>query len=405
LKKSNQNQNNIRREEEKMRFFWKILVIMSVTLFMAAGIVAAAGVDELPKDMQPTYQGLDPEQPVGPSAYRDFKAKKAPPWTIGYASSYAGNTWRAAAMDRLMNVLVPKYKKAGLVDKVIITQSDLKDNVQIQQMRQLVDQGVDAIIICCSNVTALNQTVKYAHDKGVPVFSWSGYVTSPFAINTSANYTDGGYQIAKWMAKEIGGKGNVLLVSGIPGAASSESYDNGVKKALAEYSEIKLIGQVAGMWTDQVAQTEVQKFLATHPQKIDGIIAQSASETGAVRAMLQSGRPMIPITLGGEAGAACYWRKHKDWVSAGFHIWPPGDEMEMVFDVLIRTLEGQGPKIQSILRPAWKFTYEEVEAALPETCDMSSADWLQPGAAVWFPSSMADGFFLRPQDPLKWKAK
>ena len=47
-------------------------------------------------------------------------------------------------------------------------------------MRQLVDRGVDALIICCSNPTALNETVKYAYDKGVPVFSMTGYVTSPY---------------------------------------------------------------------------------------------------------------------------------------------------------------------------------------------------------------------------------
>lgn len=361
----------------------------------------AAGVDELPKDLAAAYSGLDPQQPVGASAFRDWKPKKGPPWTIGYASSYAGNTWRAAAMDRITKDLLTKYKAAGLVDKVIVTQSDLKDATQIQQMRQLVDQGADAIIICCSNVTALNQTVKYAYDKGVPVFSWSGYVTSPYAVNASANYTDGGYQIAKWLAEEIGKKGNVLLVSGIPGLASSDSYDNGVKKALAEYPNIKLIGTVAGKWTSQVAQTEVQKFLATHPQKIDGIIAQSANETGTLKAVIQSGRPVPAITLGGEAGAACYWRKNKNWVSGGFHIWPPGDEMEMVFDTMIRTLQGQGPKVQSIIRPVSKFTYEDVVKALPENCSIDSTDWLQPGPSTWFPSAMADAFFLRPADPIK----
>lgn len=380
----------------------KLMRLAFATAACSIGLASmAAGVDELPKDLAAAYNGLDPQQPVGASAYRDWKPKKGPPWTIGYASSYAGNTWRAAAMDRLMKDLLPKYKAAGLIDKIVVTQSDLKDATQIQQMRQLVDQGADAIIICCSNVTALNQTVKYAFDKGVPVFSWSGYVTSPYAVNASANYTDGGYQIGKWLAEEIGKKGNVLLVSGIPGLASSDSYDNGVKKALAEYPDVKLVGTVAGKWTDQVAQTEVQKFLATHPQKIDGIIAQSASETGVLKAVLQSGRPVPPITLGGQAGAACYWRKNKNWVSGGFHIWPPGDEMELVVNALVRTLQGQGPKVQSIIRPVAKFTYEEVAKALPENCSVDSTDWLQPGAATWFPSAMADAFFMRPADPLK----
>lgn len=322
-----------------------IISAATVSLALSGGIALAEGLDELPADIAKAYQGLDKDQQVGPSAYREFKAKKGPPWTIGYASSYAGNTWRAASMDRLIKELVPKYKAAGLIKDVIITQSDLKDSVQIQQMRQLVDQGVDAIFICCSNVTALNQTIEYAHEKGVPVFSFSGYVTSPYAISESANYVDGGYKIAKGLAQKIGGKGNVLLVSGIPGLASSDSFDNGAKKALAEFPGIKLIGTVQGKWTDQVAQVEVQKFMATHPEKLDGMVLQSPSEDGVLKALLQSGRPMVPITLAGEAGAACYWRSHPDWVDAGNYVWPPGDELYIAWNAMIRTLEGQGPKI------------------------------------------------------------
>ena len=39
-------------------------------------------------------------------------------------------------------------------------------------MRQMIDGGkVDAIIICCSNITALNTTIKYGWEKGIPTLS------------------------------------------------------------------------------------------------------------------------------------------------------------------------------------------------------------------------------------------
>jgi ribose transport system substrate-binding protein len=372
-------------------------------LAIFGGGAVAAGLDELPPDVAKAYDGLDSQQPQGPSAYRDWKAKNPPPWTVGYASSYAGNSWRAAAMNRLQNVIIPMYKKAGLLKDVIITQSDLKDSVQIQQMRQLVDQGVDAIVVCCSNITALNQTVDYAHSKGVPTFSWSGYLTSLDAISAAANYTDGGYQIAKSLFSRIGDKGNVLLVTGIPGLASSDSFDKGVEKALKETPGIKLVGTVAGKWTDQVAQVEVQKFLATHPEKIDAFLVQSPSETGVLKALMQSGRPIVPITLAGEEGTLCYWKAHPDWMKEGFYMWPPGDEFELVFNVLIRTLEGQGPKVQSIARPVLPFTLADVSAKLPASCSTDSTEWIEPDANNWFPQSLADKFFLHPQDPLTWK--
>lgn len=360
--------------------------------------LAESAVDTLPDNEQAYYELVDPQTPLGSSAYTDWEAPNGPPWKIGYASSYAGNTWRAEGLNQILNVRFQEAKEAGLVDDVVVTQSDLNDATQIQQIRQLVDDGVDAIIICCSNVTALNQAIEYAHSKGVPTFSFSGYVTSPYSVNVAANHTQGGYDMGKWLAEEIGGKGNVLMVSGIPGLASSESFDIGAREALEDYPDIEIVGQVAGNWTDQVAQVEVQRFLATYSGEIDGILTQSAQENGVLNAMLQSGRPLVPITLGGQASAACYWMQNPDWISSSFHIWPPAREMDQAWDVMIRTLQGDGPKIQTMLRPVLPYTLEDVRAALPEDCDVNSTDWIQPTADEWFPKEVADHYFLRSSD-------
>ena len=46
-----------------------------------------------------------------------------------------------------MEVVYPKWKALGMVDEIVITQSNLDDTLQIQQMRQMIDGGkVDAII-------------------------------------------------------------------------------------------------------------------------------------------------------------------------------------------------------------------------------------------------------------------
>ncbi len=373
--------------------------------FAAAAPALAEGLDEIPEDIRAAVYNpalMDPAQPLGPSAYRDWKPKNGPPWTIGYASSYAGNTWRADVMARL-EALVPKWKELGLVEDVIITQSNLNDRTQIQQMRQLVDQGVDAIIVCCSNPTALNQTVQYAYDRGVPVFSSTGYLTSPYAVNSSANFVVGGDMMGEWMAKEIGGKGSVLLVEGIPGTSASDSQDRGIRLALEKHPDIKIAGTVTGMWTDQVAQAEIQKWLATNPGELDGIIIQSASELGALRALQQSGREMIPFTIGGEVGALCYWRKNPDYVSAAFQAWPPGDDFEVAWNIMMRTLQGQGPKIQSILSKPIIWSYADVEKAIPADCSEQSDQWANVGMKDWANNAYLDNFFLRPADPEKFK--
>lgn len=389
-----------------MKGLGRIALALGVVLGVSAG-ATAAGLDDIPQDIRDRLYNpemIDPDQPIGPSAYVDWKAKKGPPWKIGYASSYAGNTWRAAVMNRLQNEIIPKWKELGLLDEVIITQSNLNDSVQIQQMRQLVDQGVDAIIVCCSNPTALNQTVKYAYDRGVPVFSLTGYLTSPYSVNTSTNYQLGGYELGKWLAEEIGGEGNVMVVQGIPGTSGSDSQDRGIKAALAQYPNVKIVGDVAGMWTDQVAQGEVQRWLATNPGQLDGIVVQSAAELGVLRALMQSGREMIPVAIGGEIGALCYWRQNPDFVSAAWQLWPPGDEFELVWNIMMRTLQGQGPKVQSILVDPIKITYEDVEKALPADCSMDDDSWYEVGVENWGSDpAFLDNFFVNPADPEAYK--
>lgn len=388
-----------------MRLLARLSVLLGVLLWLP-GVAVADGVDELPENIQTRLYSqdiLDPMQPIVPSAYRDWKAPNPPPWTIGYASSYAGNTWRAGVMDRLIKELIPKWKKLGLLKEVVITQSNLKDALQIQQMRQLVDRGVDALIVCCSNPTALNQTVKYAYDKGVPTFSFVGYLTSPYSINSSANYQHAGYLMGAWMAEEIGKKGKVLVVEGIPGTSGSDSQDRGIKAGLAAYPDIKVVGSIAGMWTDQVAQAAVQKWLATHPGQLDGIVVQSAAEMGVLNALKQSGREMIPVTIGGELGAICYWRKNIDYISSAYHVWPPGDDFELIWDIMMRTLQGQGPKLQTVFADIIPFGKEDVKAMMGEDCDENNKLWAHVGSQVWGGKEFLDNFFLRPADPEKYQ--
>jgi ribose transport system substrate-binding protein len=168
-------------------------------------------------------------------------------------------------------------------------------------------------------------------------------------VNASVNYQLAGYQLGKWLTDQLGGKGNVMVVGGIPGTSGSDSQDRGVKAGLATASSVRVVGDVAGMWTDQVAQGEVQKWLATNPGQLDGIVVQSAAELGVLRALQQSGRDMIPIAIGGELGALCYWRQNPKYISASYQVWPPADEFALIWNIMMRTLEGQGPKVQSIM--------------------------------------------------------
>ena len=389
---------------------FKYLIIFLVSLFFSfsSSVIAQELCEEclenVPEDMKNYVYNMDyidKDQPVGPSVMKNWKSPNKPPWTIGYASTYAGNTWRKGAMERLMEVILPKWRELGMVDEIVITQSNLDDSLQIQQMRQMIDGGeVDAIIICCSNLTALNQTIQYGWDKGIPTLSFTGFTTSPVSINTSVNYRLVGFYIGAWMAELIGEKGNVVVMEGIPGYSASDQQNAGMLEALELYPDVNVVGQLAHNWTSQVAQKELSTWLATNPQQIDGIAVQSSGETGTLQALLQSGRdPVPPIALGGELGALCYWRQNPDYIDEAIYAWPPGDEIELGFEVLMRTMQGQGPKIQSILVGPATESFEDVASYLDEDCDRNSTGWQNPGLENWAPRSYVEAFFENPSDP------
>ena len=66
---------------------------------------------------------------------------------------------------------------------------------------------------------------------------------------------------------------------------------------------------------------------------------------------------------------------------------------------MMRTLQGQGPKIQSILTKPLSMNKEEMLAAIPADCSEDSDQWYHPGAEEWAGKAFLDNFFLRPADP------
>lgn len=357
-------------------------------------------ISSLPKEVQAYYKG-EPGN-VGPSVLSTFKSEAKPPYTIGYASTYAGNSWRAAGLEYLEDVVVPKYEKLGLVKELRVTQSEGDIPTQIQNEKQLLDQGANGLMTCCP-APGLEKSVEYSHGKNVPFVAFTGGVNSQFSLSTTVNYYLAGYQEAQSLAEELGGQGSVVLVSGIQGAESSDGFDKGAEKALAAFPGINFEGVIAGEWTDSIAKAEMLKFLGTHPQPLDGVVAQAATETGVLQALLQSGREVPRITVGGEIGPMCYWKNHPDWIEKGFQMWPPRAEIELGFRSLLKTMLGQGPKIETIARPQANLTLDEVKKLLPENCSESDTGWLPLYGEEWLPEEQLEGFFEKPFPLSEWE--
>jgi ribose transport system substrate-binding protein len=146
---------------------------------------------------------------------------------------------------------------------------------QIQQINAMVQQGAQAIVVYPISPTALNAAVKNACDKGVVVIAYDGAISEPCAYNVAIDQEEAGRVTAEWLAKKIGGKGNIVVLNGVPGTSVDTLRTKAAKEVFAKFPDIKIVAEANGMWSQAVARTEMTKILATHSwDKIDGLWLQ-----------------------------------------------------------------------------------------------------------------------------------
>ena len=134
---------------------------------------------------------------------------------------------------------------------------------QIQQINAMVQAGADAIIVYPISPTALNQVVKNACAKGVKIVAYDAEITEPCAYNITIDQAEAGRRTAEWLADRLGGKGNIVLVTGVPGTSVDTARTAAAKEVFAKFPDIKVVGEAVGMWSQAVARTELSKLLAT----------------------------------------------------------------------------------------------------------------------------------------------
>jgi ribose transport system substrate-binding protein len=286
------------------------------------------------------------------SVYLKFKPKHAPPWTVGYSESFSGNTWRQLIQSTL-KTRIAQMQKAGLVKKLVFMDSNGDNAKQAQQMRSMIQQGVDIIYTIAGSPTALNSVIADAYKDGIPVVTIASAVTTPYAINLDANYLHLGQQMALGLVSSLRGKGNIVMVSGIKGAPGSLAYDTGASPIFEACPDIKMLFHVYGEWNNATAKTQMLQALATTPGDIDGIWTQGAMQKGVIGAMEQSGRSMnIVFTCDMEADFVAYWHDHLPGFQGIGHVQPPRADMNAAFEVGMRVMKGYGLKVNTIVPSA-----------------------------------------------------
>jgi ribose transport system substrate-binding protein len=104
------------------------------------------------------------------------------PYTIGLSNGFIGSEWRTQMVEDVQQVF-DEYEQEGLVDRLIVESADTDVSGQIQQIRNLISAGVDAIIVNPNSATALNAVFEEAANQGVLVIATDQAVTSESVTN------------------------------------------------------------------------------------------------------------------------------------------------------------------------------------------------------------------------------
>ena len=139
--------------------------------------------------------------------------------------------------------------------------------VQAQRVRQAVNEGVDAILISCSDAGKVTGAINDAVDRGVTVMTFDSDApqSKRFAFY-GVDDARAGQQTMAELATLLGGKGNVAILAGNQNAPNLQKRVQGARTEAAKHPGIKVVGVFNHIETPQDASAEVIRVNNAYPE-------------------------------------------------------------------------------------------------------------------------------------------
>ena len=149
--------------------------------------------------------------------------------------------------------------------KVIITTGDFDLAKQQSAIDNFIVQKVDAIVVCPTDTKGIAPAIDKANAANIPVFTADigaegGKVVSHIASDNVA----GGRLAGEYLAKVIGGKGNVGIVSQ-PELQSVIDRESGFREAIAKFPDIKIVSTINGAGVRDRSLKAADDMFQAHP--------------------------------------------------------------------------------------------------------------------------------------------
>ncbi len=214
------------------------------------------------------------------------------------------------APDRLTIAVIPKgtthefwksvhagaIQAARELDADILWQGPMREDdreSQITVIENVINKGVDGIVLAPLDDTGLRMPVAQAKQAGIPVVIFdSGLKSNDYISYVATDNEVGGRMAGQYMGQLLGGKGKVILLRYAEGSDSTMQREKGFLSAIAEFKDIQVVSdnQFAGATMEtamRAAENMLSRFrTADGGVSVDGLFCSNESTTmGALQAM------------------------------------------------------------------------------------------------------------------------
>ena len=194
----------------------------------------------------------------------------------------------------MANGVKDEAQKLGIQAFVLNAEDKLEK--QISDVEDLIQKKIQILLINATQDGAA-AVIGKAAKAGIAVITLQRGIPSPAV--TSHIGTDNiviGRLGAQWIIDKLGGKGNVVVLEGIPGAASSEDRKKGAAEVFPKNPDIKVVAQQTGEY-DRVKALHVMENILQAQPKIDAVYCfNDEMAMGALAAVKAAKRTGIMIT-------------------------------------------------------------------------------------------------------------
>jgi len=175
-------------------------------------------------------------------------------------------------------------KAAGVSLSVVDAQND--PATQANQIADAVTKSPAAVLINPVDSDAAGAAVKPALAAKIPVIALDRAVNgADVASSVSSDNVDGARQAAKALAEAIGGKGDILILEGVPGTSASRERSQGFGEGLKIFPGLKVVGQQPADFDRTKGLNVATNLLQSHPGVVAIFAENDEMALGAVQAL------------------------------------------------------------------------------------------------------------------------